>query len=326
MFTFGDAHFHGSTGNRHVASPVVGLAGDVDRRRLLARDAERQRLQLRRREEQGQRRAHRCRATAMISADHEHARARRLPPARAAEAARSSPRRSASARPAPRSSALQTRLLGLGFWLPGVTGSFDSLTAAGGVRVPEVDGPAPHRRGRHRSPTTKFSTADAARAALHERLRDRDRQDPPGADRGEQRPRRVDVQRVDAAPTTRTCSTASQYTAHTPEGDVPRSSARSTASTRARSASSTGRSTSRTSGIAVHGYTDGAAVPGVARLRPGLERRDRLHVGQQHPARSAPRSGSTSSRSGDRSAIGTDRRAMTEAGRPDRYTPAPSGA
>jgi lipoprotein-anchoring transpeptidase ErfK/SrfK len=28
VFTFGDAHFHGSTGNKHVGSPVVGLAGD----------------------------------------------------------------------------------------------------------------------------------------------------------------------------------------------------------------------------------------------------------------------------------------------------------
>jgi hypothetical protein len=29
VFTFGNAHFHGSTGNKHVSSPVVGIAGDT---------------------------------------------------------------------------------------------------------------------------------------------------------------------------------------------------------------------------------------------------------------------------------------------------------
>ena len=28
MFTFGNAKFHGSTGNKHVTAPVVGIAGD----------------------------------------------------------------------------------------------------------------------------------------------------------------------------------------------------------------------------------------------------------------------------------------------------------
>ena len=37
-----------------------------------------------------------------------------------------------------------------------------------------------------------------------------------------------------------------------------------------------------------------AAVSGLARLRPGLERRDRLHLGQQRACPSAPRCGSTS--------------------------------
>ena len=37
-------------------------------------------------------------------------------------------------------------------------------------------------------------------------------------------------------------------------------------------------------GIAVHGYTDVPPYPGVARMRPGVERRDRLDLGQQHHA------------------------------------------
>ena len=49
IFSFGDAHFYGSTGAVHLNQPIVGHGGHRRRRRLLARGRRRRRLHLRRR-------------------------------------------------------------------------------------------------------------------------------------------------------------------------------------------------------------------------------------------------------------------------------------
>ena len=49
IFSFGDARFYGSTGGIHLNQPVVGMAADPGRRRLLARRLRRRHLRLRRR-------------------------------------------------------------------------------------------------------------------------------------------------------------------------------------------------------------------------------------------------------------------------------------
>ena len=126
VFTFGDAHFHGSTGDRHVASPVVGLAGTSSGNGywLATRNGN---------------------VFRFGDATNAGNAVQLLPPTRqiiqiTAVPGRTGYRLLASARPvivAPPMgigssgaavAAVQQRLLDLGFWLPGVTGSYDSLT------------------------------------------------------------------------------------------------------------------------------------------------------------------------------------------------------
>ncbi len=50
VFSFGNAHFHGSTGAMHLNQPIVGMAADAQRPRLLVDRARRRRVLVRRRE------------------------------------------------------------------------------------------------------------------------------------------------------------------------------------------------------------------------------------------------------------------------------------
>ena len=126
VFTFGDARFHGSTGDRHVAAPVVGLAGDSSGGGYwLATDN--------------------GRVFNFGDARNEGDALNVLPGGRRITQITSVPGRSGYrllARPRPLMlgaplgvgasgavvAGVQERLLSLGFWLPGVTGSFDYTT------------------------------------------------------------------------------------------------------------------------------------------------------------------------------------------------------
>jgi hypothetical protein len=126
VFTFGNAHFHGSTGNKHVSAPVVGIAGDSTGGGywLATQDGS---------------------VYNFGDAKKEGGAKRTLPSSRLISQITSVPGNSGYrllALPAPivvipplglgASGAavvgVQQRLLSLGYWLPGVTGVFDSLT------------------------------------------------------------------------------------------------------------------------------------------------------------------------------------------------------
>ena len=126
VFTFGNAHFHGSTGNRHVSAPVVGIAGDSTGGGywLALKDGS---------------------VYNFGDAQRKGGAKGRLSPIRQIMEITSVPGTSGYrllAGPAPLMiapplglgstgaavGAVQTRLLALGYWLPGVTGVFDSLT------------------------------------------------------------------------------------------------------------------------------------------------------------------------------------------------------
>jgi peptidoglycan hydrolase-like protein with peptidoglycan-binding domain len=126
VFTFGDARFRGSTGNRHLASPVVGLAGTSSGGGywLAARNGQ---------------------VFNFGDATYAGGAGRALPASRQIIQITSVPGRGGYrllAQPKPIIVApplglgsygaavvsLQQRLLDLGFWIPGVTGIYDSLT------------------------------------------------------------------------------------------------------------------------------------------------------------------------------------------------------
>ena len=98
VFTFGNAHFHGSTGDMHVTSPVVGMAGDSTGGGYWLATQDGSVFNFGDAKNEGGAKQH-APADPPDRADHERSRQRRLPDARAARADRSSPRRSASARP-----------------------------------------------------------------------------------------------------------------------------------------------------------------------------------------------------------------------------------
>ena len=126
VFTFGDAHFHGSTGNRHVSSPVVGLAGDSTGGGYWLATQNGEVFNFGDAKNEGN-------ATRLMSATQEIVQITGV-------GSRSGYRLLALPRPlmlAPplgtgasgaAVAAVQERLLGLGYWLPGVTGQFDDAT------------------------------------------------------------------------------------------------------------------------------------------------------------------------------------------------------
>ena len=151
VFTFGNAKFHGSTGSLHVTSPVVGIAGTSTGGGYWLATQNGSVYNFGDAKKQGGAMKHAL-ADPPDHADHERSRQRRLPPARAARAA--DDRAAARARLDRRRGRRRCRhrLLALGYWLPGVDGIFEHAHRAGRVRVPEVQQPAAHRRGRPRDP------------------------------------------------------------------------------------------------------------------------------------------------------------------------------
>ena len=315
------AAFHGSTGAMHLNAPVDRHGRDAEGRRLPARRDRRRRVHVRRRELPRFHRQHARRIAGVGSPARRPATATGSPPRTAASStsatrrnagnaaaqaarrrARSSRSRACPGTPATACSRCRAPMIiapplglgssgaavtscssgcsTLGYWLPGVNGVYDSTHAAGRLRVPEVVEPAAHRRVRL-SPA-RLNTAYPARPRStggYVIEIDKTRQILIvangghtawvfNASSGSDHP----VHRARASATPRTRPRASST-----------SSARSTATTRARSVSSTGRSTSRHGdrGARLHRR---AAVSRVARMHPGLEPGDRLHVGEQHPA------------------------------------------
>jgi peptidoglycan hydrolase-like protein with peptidoglycan-binding domain len=126
VFTFGDARFHGSTGSRHVGSPVVGLAGTSTGGGYWLATQNGNVFNFGDAQNEGN-------AVHTLAGTRQIIQITGVP-------GRSGYRLLAQAKPifvAPplgvgSSGAavmlLQQRLLDLGFWLPGVTGSYDSLT------------------------------------------------------------------------------------------------------------------------------------------------------------------------------------------------------
>ena len=126
VFTFGDAHFHGSTGSQHVASPVVGLAGTstgggywlATRNGNVFRFGDA---------------TNAGNALATLPGSRQIIQITAVP-GRAGYRLLASPTPVIVAPPLAVGSSgaavasVQQRLLDLGFWLPGVTGSFDSVT------------------------------------------------------------------------------------------------------------------------------------------------------------------------------------------------------
>ena len=165
VFTFGNAKFHGSTGAMHV-----NVAGGRHRRRRRPAAATGSRRRTAASSTSATRRSRAAPSSPLVAdppghADHEHARQRRLPPARAAR------RRSMIAPPLDVGStgaavvdgaepAARARATGC----PASTGVYDYAHAAGGVRVPEGQRPAAHRRRRPRRRTTELNDARRARS------------------------------------------------------------------------------------------------------------------------------------------------------------------
>ena len=317
VFTFGNAQFRGSTGSMHVASPVVGIGGHVDRQRLLARDARRRRLHLRRRASAG-RRDRAPGATAQIIQI-------TACPGTRATGCSPAPNRSMIAPPLGLGStgaavtSVQKRLLALGYWMPGVDRRLRLTHPAGRVRVPEGERPAAHRRRSTSSRTTELRTATRSvpRSTSGYVIEiDKTRQILIVANGGRTawvfnaldgfRPP-VHARRRRGTPRTRPrgCS-------HHPR--------RSTATTRARSASCTGRSTSPTPGSRCTATPTCRRIPrrtvACASRTPAID----CMWGEQHPADRRRRVGVPVN------ARGCDEHELMTGTSPTATLPAPSGA
>ena len=178
---------------------------------------------------------------------------------------------------------VQNRLLALGYWLPGVNGVFDANTQQAVYAFQKANGLPRTGVGRRRDPGRaphRAAVRVPASTSGYVIEIDKTRQILIVASNGA---RAVGVQRVDRVPTTRTRSTASRYTAHTPEGmftvirqvDGPDQGPLGTLW--------------RPKYFTWHGHRGArlhrrAAVSRVARLRARVEHGDRLDLGEQHPA------------------------------------------
>ena len=280
MFTFGNAHFHGSTGNKHVSAPVVGIAGDStgggywlatqDGSVYNFGDAKK---------EGGAKRT--LSSMPPDHPDHERSRQRRLPAARAAGADRSSSRRSAWARRAPRSSACSSGSCRSDTGCPGVTGVFDSLTQQAVWAFQKYEN----------LPRTGV-VDDATHKRMHSAVRPVPRSTSGYAIEVDKTRQVLIVANGGHAEWVFNVSSGSDhpytldgvgYSAHTPGGHLQRHPGRRRVrqepARRALPAAVLHQHRHR--GARLHRR---AAVPGIARLRAGLRRRDRLHLGQQHHA------------------------------------------
>ena len=193
VFTFGNAKFHGSTGNRHVTAPVVGMAGDSTGGGywLATRDGS---------------------VYNFGDAKKQGGAKRTLGSAARSPRSRAVPGNGGyrllalpapiivgpAARPGATGAAvvgIQERLLSLGYWLPGVSGVFDSVTQQAVWAFQKYEN-LPRTGVVDAATHNRMHSAVRPVPAVHERLRDRDRQDAPGADRRERRSRTVGVQRL----------------------------------------------------------------------------------------------------------------------------------
>ena len=334
IFSFGDAHFFGSTGAMHLNAPVVGMARDGSGDGYWLAGADGGVFTFGDAQFQGSAAGPGARRPPRRAA-RRHARRQRLPHARADEHRPTSGSMSQGASGAAVTD-VQNRLLSLGYWLPGANGVFDDNMQQAVYAFQKVERPAAHRRRRRRRRRPSSAPRAGPVPALDERVRDRDRQDPPDPDR-RARTAHVQyvVQRVDRLRSPVHARRRAATPRTRPRASSP-SSARSTAPTTARSARCAGRSTSRGRASRCTATPIGAAVSRRRTAACACRTRRSTSSGPPTSCRSARRSGCTSEarrrgadrrvrRRAHRGRSDAAGRRMTEGGRGDRYNPAPSG-
>ena len=281
IFSFGDAHFYGSTGAMHLNAPVVGMARDGSGNGYWLAGADGGVFTFGDAHFKGSA-AGQVAGQPARRAARRHARRQRLPHA---GAARTSP---------------DVGLMGLGATRPGrhrrpePAHRHGLLAARARTASSTTTCSRPSTRSRRRTacraparstrPTqAKFRTATRPRAAVDARFDDRDRQDPPDPARRHERRGPVHVQRVDRLRSP-VHARRRAATPRTRPKACSRSSARSTGPTTARSARCGGPKYFTWSGIAVHGYTSVPPYPASHGCTRVSNDRDELDLGEQHHA------------------------------------------